>query len=185
MDDFLLTPDEARVRNRHDNSPLRKLCRRLPQGSCWQELTAALSQRRKRSGRDNRRQIFLVLSLFCLGRRITDRLLPFSSARNFFLPEGELTLYHWFPAECRARIQVEGLRPGPVKKLVFMTDDPDFPNFSPYFCQKVLEAGRDIRFCPVRIDAERLSCCQQIYRTHRSYEYAVKRVPPECLDFYE
>ena len=65
------------------------------------------------------------------------------------------------------------------------TDRPDFPQISPYFCQKVLEAGRDIRFCPVRVDGYRLSRCQSIYHTHRPHEFAVRAVSPACLDFPE
>lgn len=66
-----------------------------------------------------------------------------------------------------------------------ITDRPDFPQISPYFCQKVLEAGRDIAFCPVRMDTGKLSQYQEIYSTHRSYEFAVRAVPPACLDFPE
>ena len=69
--------------------------------------------------------------------------------------------------------------------LVFLTDRPDFPHISPYFCQRVLEAGRDIAFCPVRIDTGKLSQYQEIYSTDRSYEFAVRAVPPVCLDFPE
>lgn len=69
--------------------------------------------------------------------------------------------------------------------LVFLTDRPDFPHISPYFCQKVLEAGQDIAFCPVRIDTGKLSQYQKIYSTDRSYEFAVRAVPPACLDFPE
>ena len=64
-----------------------------------------------------------------------------------------------------------------------ITDRPDFPHISPYFCQKVLEAGRDIAFCPVRMDTGKLSQYQEIYSTERSYEFAVRAVPPACLDF--
>lgn len=66
-----------------------------------------------------------------------------------------------------------------------ITDRPDFPHISPYFCQKVLEAGRDIAFCPVRMDAGKLSRYQKIYITDRSYAFAVRAVPPACLDFPE
>lgn len=66
-----------------------------------------------------------------------------------------------------------------------ITDRPDFPQISLCFCQKVLEAGRDIAFCPVRIDTGKLSQYQKIYITDRSYEFAVRSVPPACLDFPE
>lgn len=130
--------------------------------------------------------VFLALSLYFLGRRITDRLFPVRlSAQNLFSPGENLTLYHWFPAECRESVRREGLRPKAANGLVFLTDRPDFPHISPYFCQKVLEAGRDIAFCPVRIDTGKLSQYQKIYSTDRSYEFAVRAVPPACLDFPE
>lgn len=138
------------------------------------------------SPKAERRRFFLALSLYFLGRRITDRLLPFRpSAQNLFSPGENLTLYHWFPAECRESVQREGLRPKAANGLVFLTDRPDFPHISPYFCQRVLEAGRDIAFCPVRIDTGKLSQYQKIYITDRSYEFAVRAVPPVCLDFPE
>lgn len=65
------------------------------------------------------------------------------------------------------------------------TDRPDFPQISPYFCKKVLKAGRDIEFRPVRMDTGKLFQYQEIYSTHRSYEFAVRAVPPACLDFPE
>lgn len=133
-----------------------------------------------------RRRFFLALSLYFLGRRITDRLLPVRpSAQNLFSPGENLTLYHWFPAECRESVRREGLRPKAANGLVFLTDKPDFPHISPYFCRKVLEADRDIAFCPVRIDTGKLSQYQKIYITDRSYEFAVRAVPPACLDFPE
>ena len=185
MEGFLLTLDEARGLYRQYHSPLNKGKMRLPGGKFWQELGAALGQLTAKPDAESLRQALVALSLFFLGRRVTDRLFPFPFPRNRFRPEGAFPLYHWFPAECQANIQAEGLRPGAAKKLVFMTDDPAFPHFSPYFCRKVLEAGRDIRFCPVRIDGDRLSRCQEIYRTNRPYEFAARWVPPECLDFYE
>lgn len=185
MDDFLLTPDEARVLYRRYRSPLNKGKKRLPGGEFWRELGSALGQLTANPGKESLRQAFVSLSLFFLGRRVTDRLFPLPSPRNRFRPEGAFSLYHWFPAESRASIQTEGLRPGAAEKLVFMTDDPDFPNFSPYFCRKVLEAGRDMEFRPVRIDAERLSRHQEVYRTNRPYEFVARWVPPECLDFCE
>ena len=88
-------------------------------------------------------------------------------------------------AEGRESVRREGLRPKAANGLVFLTDRSDFPHISPYFCQKVLEAGRDIAFCPVRIDTGKLSQYQKIYSTDRSYEFAVRAVPPACLDFPE
>ncbi len=178
MDGFLLTPDEARVLYRRYRSPLNKGKKRLPGGEFWRELDSSLGRLTANPGKESLRQAFVSLSLFFLGRRVTDRLFPLPSPRNRFRPEGAFFLYHWFPAEYQ-----EGLRPGAAEKLVFMTDDPDFPNFSPHFCRKVLEAGRDIRFCPVRIDGNQLSRCQEVYRSNRPYEFAVRWVPPECLDF--
>lgn len=126
----------------------------------------------------------LALSLYFLERRITDRLFPVRlSAQNLFSPGENLTLYHWFPAECRESVRREGLRPKAANGLVFLTDRSDFPHISSYFCQKVLEAGRDIASCPVRIDTGKLSQYQEIYITDRSYEFAVRAVPPACLDF--
>lgn len=95
------------------------------------------------------------------------------------LPGGE------FWKELGTAFHGSGASPEAANGLVFLTDRPDFPHVSPYFCQKVLEAGRDIRFCPVRVDGYRLSRCQNIYRTHRPYEFAVRAVPPACLDFPE
>lgn len=88
-------------------------------------------------------------------------------------------------AEGRESVRREGLWPKAANGLVFLTDGPDFPHISPYFCQKVLEASRDIAFCPVRIDTGKLSQYQKIYITDRSYEFAVRAVPPACLDFSE
>ncbi len=185
MDEFVLTLDEARVLYRRYRSPLEKGKKRLPGGKFWQELGSALGQLAANPAGESLRQTFVALSVFFLGRQVTDRLFPLPSPWNRFRPEGAFSLYHWFPAECRASIQAEGLRPGAAEELVFMTDDPAFPHFSPYFCRKVLEAGRDIRFCPVRIDGNRLSRCQEIYRTNRPYEFVARWVPPECLDFCE
>ena len=183
MAGFLLTLDEARVLYRRYRSPLNKGKMRLPGGKYWLELGSALGQLAASPDEESRHQVLLSLSLFFLGRRVTDRLFPLPSPRNRFRPEGSCSLYHWFPAECQASIQAEGLRPGAAEKLVFMTDDPDFPSFSSCFCRKVLEAGQDMEFRPVRIDAERLSKHQEIYRTNRSYEFVARWVPPECLDF--
>lgn len=115
-------------------SLLEKGRKRLPGGEFWKELGTAFHGSGA-SPKAERRRFFLALSLYFLGRRITDR--------------------------------------------------PDFPHISPYFCQKVLEAGRDIAFCPVRMDTGKLSQYQEIYSTDRSYEFAVRAVPPACLDFPE
>lgn len=181
---FLLTLDEARELYRWYHSPLKKLKKRLPGGKFWQELGFAVRELAANPSKDNCRPVLLALCVFLLGRRVTDKLLCFSPGRCL-RPEEAPTLYHWFPAECQSSIRSKGLKPGTADGFVFMTDDPDFPDFSPYFCRKVLEAGRDIRFCPVRIGGNRLSRCQEIYRTNRPYEFAARWVPPECLDFCE
>ena len=134
MDSFVLTLAEARVMYRRYHSLLEKERKRLPGGEFWKELGTAFYGSGA-SPEAGRRRFFLALSLYFLGRCITDR--------------------------------------------------PDFPHISPYFCQKVLEAGRDIAFCPVRIDTGKLSQYQKIYITDRSYEFAVRAVPPACLDFPE
>lgn len=185
MDEFVLTLAEAREMYRRYGSPRWKLKKRLPGGECWQYLGTSLGALGQNPNGECLRLAFQALSLFFLGRRVTDRLLPFRPVRKRFPSEGPLTLYHWFPVECRTKIQLEGLQPGAADGLVFMTDDPDFPRLSPYFCRKVVKAGRDLTFCPVKIDGNRLSRCQEIYPTYCSHEFAVRQVPPECLDFCE
>ena len=144
---FVLTLAEARVMYRRYHSLLEKGRKRLPGGEFWKELGTAL-RRSGASPKAERRRFFLALSLYFLGRRITDRLFPVRpSDQNLISPSENLTLYHWFPAECRESERREGLRPKAANGLVFLTDRPDFPHISPYFCQKVLEAGRDILPC--------------------------------------
>lgn len=185
MDSFVLILAEDRVMYRRYHSLLEKGRKRLPGGEFWKELGTAF-HRSGASPEAGCRRFFLALSLYFLGRRITDRLFPIRlSAQSLFSPGENLTLYHWFPAECRESVRRAGLRPKAANGLVFLTDRPDFPHISPYFCQKVLEAGRDIAFCPVRIDTGKLSQYQKNYSTDRSYEFAVRAVPPACLDFPE
>lgn len=185
MDSFVLTLAEARV-----NVPAVSFSpEKREKAAAWRRILEGighcLPRIRSKPGGGTAPFLSGTLSLF-LGRRITDRLLPVRpSAQNLISPGENLTLYHWFPAECRESVRREGLRPKAANGLVFLTDRPDFPHISPYFCQKVLEAGRDIAFCPVRIDTGKLSQYQKIYITDRSYEFSVRAVPPACLDFPE
>lgn len=136
MDSFVLTLSQARVMYRRYHSLLEKGRKRLPGGEFWNELGVAF----RASGASPEagcRRFFLALSLYFLGRRITDRLFPvWPSAQNLFSPGENLTLYHWFPAECRESVRREGLRPKAANGLVFLTDRPDFPQISPYFARK-------------------------------------------------
>ena len=119
MDSFVLTLAEARVMYRRYHSLLEKGRKRLPGGEFWKELGTAFHGSGA-SPEAGRRRFFLALSLYFLGRRITDRLFPVRlSAQNLFSPGENLTLYHWFPAECRESVRREGLRPKAANGLVF------------------------------------------------------------------
>ena len=119
MDSFVLTLAEARVMYRRYHSLLEKGRKRLPGGEFWKELGTAFHGFGA-SPKVGRRRFFLALSLYFLGRRITDRLFPVRlSAQNLFSPGENLTLYHWFPAECRESVRREGLRPKAANGLVF------------------------------------------------------------------
>lgn len=108
MDSFVLTLAEARVMYRRYHSLPEKGRKRLPGGEFWKELGTAFHGSGA-SPKAGRRRFFLALSLYFLERRITDRLLPVRpSAQNFFSPGENLTLYHWFPAECRESVRREG-----------------------------------------------------------------------------
>lgn len=96
MDSFVLTLAEARVMYRRYHSLLEKGRKRLPGGEFWRELGTAL-RRSGASPKAERRRFFLALSLYFLGRRITDRLFPVRlSAQSLFSPGENLTLYHCF-----------------------------------------------------------------------------------------
>lgn len=112
MDSFVLTLAEARVMYRRYHSLLEKGRKRLPGGEFWKELGTAF-HRSGASPKAGRRRFFLALSLYFLGRRITDRLFPVRpSAQSLFSLDENLTLYHWFPAEYRESVRREGLRMG-------------------------------------------------------------------------
>lgn len=108
MDSFVLTLAEAQVMYRRYHSLLEKGRKRLPGGEFWKELGTAFHGSGA-SPEAGRRRFFLALSLYFLGRRVTDRLFPVRlSAQNLFSPGENLTLYHWFPAECRESVRREG-----------------------------------------------------------------------------
>lgn len=75
MDSFVLTLAEARVMYRRYHSLLEKGRKRLPGGEFWKELGTAF-RGSGASPEAGRRRFFLALSLYFLGRRITDRLFP-------------------------------------------------------------------------------------------------------------
>ena len=75
MGSFVLTLAEARVMYRRYHSLLEKGRKRLPGGEFWKELGTAL-RKSGASPEAERRRFFLALSLYFLGRRITDRLSP-------------------------------------------------------------------------------------------------------------
>ena len=75
MDSFVLTLAEARVMYRRYHSLLEKGRKRLPGGEFWKELGTAFHGSGA-SPEAGRRRFFLALSLYFLGRRITDRLFP-------------------------------------------------------------------------------------------------------------
>lgn len=79
MDSFVLTLAEARVMYRRYHSLLEKGRKRLPGGEFWKELGTAFHGSGA-SPEAGRRRFFLALSFYFLGRRITDRLLPFRPA---------------------------------------------------------------------------------------------------------
>lgn len=86
MDSFVLTLAEARVMYRRYHSLLEKGRKRLPGGEFWKELGTAFHGSGA-SPEAERRRFFLALSLYFLGRRITDRLFP----RPAFCSESFLT----------------------------------------------------------------------------------------------
>lgn len=73
MDSFVLPLAEARVMYRRYHSLLEKGRKRLPGGEFWKELGTAFHGSGA-SPEAGRRRLFLALSLYFLGRRITDRL---------------------------------------------------------------------------------------------------------------
>ena len=91
MDSFVLTLAEARVMYRRYHSLLEKGRKRLPGGEFWKELVTAFHGSGA-SPEAGRRRFFLALSLYFLGRRITDRLLPVRPSAQNLISRAKISL---------------------------------------------------------------------------------------------
>lgn len=118
----------------------------------------------------------LKTSLFryFIGFAATERFFPFSPRYEY---RGK-RLYHLADVRDLNSIRENGLLPN--NGWVYLTDDVDL-TLAFYAVLKARQLGRDVRFCVIPVDAERLAKRHKLYFARLGHEYVTECVEPEFL----
>ncbi|MBQ2592755.1 MAG: hypothetical protein II567_05695 [Candidatus Riflebacteria bacterium] len=137
------------------------------------------------------KKLFRSMFIYCFsgavarklfGKSITDDILKLS---EITLTETNKILFHWAPKEKLNNILKEGLLPGKSHDYVYITDDSEFIKNHGYLYYKTLNYNKkEMTFVKIAINTSKLAEKHMIFKTIRSHEYIVEKVPPDCFINY-
>lgn len=87
-------------------------------------------------------------------------------------------LYHFAPTDRVEKILSRGLLP--TRRYVFLTDQPQ-RIAGTYLPWKTAQLGHETTYTLLRIDAEKLSGIQKIFRTDREHEYVTGKIDAKYI----
>lgn len=163
----------------------RKIRSRLPGGRRYQEIQTNFRRLWKHPCVSNLKEAMRAAAIYCLGSRMIEmfgRPAEKDHMDGLFMPEENQILYHLAPSRQLDSIRRNGLAPSKEFEYVYLTDDADYIMDMGYLYWKVNQAKNDTEFVILEVDVYHLAQKYEIYQLREAHEFAVKRVPVECLD---